>query len=74
MLALNILNQFFVYHREPWHDKDWRAASGLPLEDIWFQAADGAKLFALACGGGRIGRSLYGVTAMPATSSSGSTI
>ena len=45
MLRRNILDQFFVFHPERWHDKDWRAASGLPLEDIWFQAADGAKLF-----------------------------
>jgi uncharacterized protein len=41
----NILDQFFVFHPERWHDKDWRSASGLPLEDVWFQAADGAKLF-----------------------------
>jgi uncharacterized protein len=42
---MNILDQFFVYHPDPWRDKDWRAASGLPLEDIWFQATDGARLF-----------------------------
>ncbi|HEX3204260.1 MAG TPA: hypothetical protein VHQ67_05865, partial [Nitrospiraceae bacterium] len=45
MLRKNILDQFFVFHPHPWSDKDWRAASGLPLEDVWFQAADGAKLF-----------------------------
>ena len=45
MLPKNILDQFFVFHPERWHDKDWRAASGLPLEDVWFQAADGTKLF-----------------------------
>lgn len=45
MLSKNILDQFFVFHPERWHDKDWRAASGLPLEDVWFQAADGTKLF-----------------------------
>lgn len=45
MLPRNILDQFFVFHPERWHDKDWRAASGLPLEDVWFQAADGTKLF-----------------------------
>jgi uncharacterized protein len=45
MLRRNILDQFFVFHPERWHEKDWRAASGLPLEDVWFQAADGAKLF-----------------------------
>jgi fermentation-respiration switch protein FrsA (DUF1100 family) len=45
ILRKNILDQFFVFHPERWRDKDWRAASGLPLEDVWFQAADGAKLF-----------------------------
>ena len=42
---MNILDQFFVFHPDPWRNKDWRAASGLPLEDVWFQAADGTKLF-----------------------------
>lgn len=42
---MSILDQFFVFHPDPWQDKDWRAASGLPLEDVWFQAADGTKLF-----------------------------
>jgi pimeloyl-ACP methyl ester carboxylesterase len=42
---MSVLDQFFVFHPDPWQDKDWRAASGLPLEDIWFQAADGARLF-----------------------------
>jgi fermentation-respiration switch protein FrsA (DUF1100 family) len=42
---MNILDQFFVFHPERWHEKDWRAASGLPLEDVWFKAADGATLF-----------------------------
>ena len=45
MLSRSILDQFFVFHPERWHDKDWRAASGLPLEDVWFPAADGTKLF-----------------------------
>src|SRR5215813_1379118 len=42
---MSILDQFFVFHPDPWQDKDWRAASGLPLEDVWFSAADGTKLF-----------------------------
>lgn len=42
---MSVLDQFFVYHPDPWQDKDWRTVSGLPLEDVWFQAADGAKLF-----------------------------
>ena len=44
-VSINILDQFFVYHPEPWVDRDWKAASGLPLEDVWFQSADGTKLF-----------------------------
>jgi uncharacterized protein len=42
---MSLLDQFFVFHPDSWKDKDWRAASGLPLEDVWFQAADGTKLF-----------------------------
>ena len=42
---MTILDQFFVYHPEPWQDRDWARLSGLPLEDVWFQAADGARLF-----------------------------
>ena len=42
---MGILDQFFVYHPDPWKDQDWKARSGLPLEDVWFQAADGARLF-----------------------------
>ncbi len=42
---MSLLDRVFVYHPEPWVDKDWRAASGLPLEDIWFSSADGTKLF-----------------------------
>ena len=42
---MGILDQFFVYHPNPWKDQDWKARSGLPLEDVWFQAGDGARLF-----------------------------
>lgn len=42
---MNLLDQLFVYHPSPWQDKDWRALSRLPLEDVWFPAADGARLF-----------------------------
>lgn len=42
---ISILDQFFVYHPEPWEAGDWRSVSGLPLEDVWFQSADGIKLF-----------------------------
>lgn len=42
---MSILDQLFVYHPEPWQDRDWARLSGLPLEEVWFQAADGARLF-----------------------------
>lgn len=42
---MSLLDQFFVYHPDPWKDQDWKARSGLPLEDIWFQSSDGTKLF-----------------------------
>ena len=43
---MSILDQYFVYHPEPWQDRDWARLSGVPLEDVWFQAADGVRLFA----------------------------
>ncbi|HEY7533448.1 MAG TPA: alpha/beta hydrolase [Nitrospiraceae bacterium] len=42
---MSLLDQFFVYHPEPWKDLEWKARSGVPLEDIWFQSGDGTKLF-----------------------------
>jgi len=42
---MSLLDQFFVYHPDPWKEGDWSAAAGMPLEDVWFQAADGTKLF-----------------------------
>ena len=42
---MSLLDHFFVYHPEPWQDRDWARLSGLPLEDVWFQAPDGARLF-----------------------------
>lgn len=42
---MSLLDQFFVYHPDSWKDQDWKVRSGLPLEDVWFQAADGARLF-----------------------------
>ena len=42
---LSLLDQSVVYHPEPWQDQDWAGLSGLPLEDVWFQTADGARLF-----------------------------
>ncbi|TLY16233.1 MAG: alpha/beta hydrolase [Nitrospirae bacterium] len=42
---MSLLDQLFVYHPDPWQDRDWAKISGLPLEDVWFAAADGTKLF-----------------------------
>lgn len=42
---MSVLDQFFVYHPDPWQDRDWAILSRLPLEDIWFQSSDGTKLF-----------------------------
>ena len=36
---------FFVYHPSPWENRDWARLSGLPLEEVWFQASDGVRLF-----------------------------
>ena len=41
----NVLDQLFVYHPHPWIERDWARVSGLPLEEVWFQAEDGTKLF-----------------------------
>ena len=43
--SVGFLDQFFVYYPEPWQDRDWARLSGLPLEEVWFQAADGVRLF-----------------------------
>lgn len=42
---MSLLDRLFIYHPDPWQDRDWARASGLPLEDAWFQASDGTKLF-----------------------------
>ena len=42
---MSVLDQFFVYHPSPWEERDWSVAAGVPLEDIWFQSADGTQLF-----------------------------
>lgn len=42
---MSFLDQFFVYHPEPWQDRDWDGLSGLPLEEVWFQSGDGTRLF-----------------------------
>lgn len=42
---MSFLDAFLVYHPAPWEDRDWAKVSGIPLEEVWFQAADGTKLF-----------------------------
>ena len=42
---MSLLDQLFVYYPEPLEDRDWAKFSGLPLEDVCFQAADGERLF-----------------------------
>jgi fermentation-respiration switch protein FrsA (DUF1100 family) len=42
---MSLLDQFFVFHPYPWEDRDWAKLSALPLEEVWFPAADGEKLF-----------------------------
>ncbi len=42
---MSLLDQLFVYYPEPWQERDWARFSGLPLEDVWFQSADGVRLF-----------------------------
>tara|TARA_B100000315_G_scaffold45852_1_gene40650 strand:- start:3673 stop:4425 length:753 start_codon:yes stop_codon:yes gene_type:complete len=40
-----MLDQLFVYHPMSWSEQNWVSVSKLPLEDVWFQAADGTPLF-----------------------------
>jgi hypothetical protein len=42
---MSLLDQLFIFFPDSWKDQDWAARSGLPLEDVWFPAADGTKLF-----------------------------
>ena len=39
------LDQFLVYHPAPWVERDWARLSRLPLQEVWFEAADGTRLF-----------------------------
>jgi len=40
-----VLDQQVVYFPAPWEDRNWSEFSGLPLEDVWFRAEDGVRLF-----------------------------
>jgi uncharacterized protein len=41
----NLFDQFFVYHPEPWIERDWAKVSGLPLEEVWLSSEDGTRVF-----------------------------
>ena len=42
---MSLLDQSIRLSPEPWQDRDWAKFSGMPLEDVCFQAADGERLF-----------------------------
>ena len=42
---MGLLDQIFVFHPDPWEDRDWVQLSAMPLEEVWFPAKDGEKLF-----------------------------
>jgi len=42
---MGLLDQIFVFHPHPWEDRDWVQLSAMPLEEVWFPAKDGEKLF-----------------------------
>jgi uncharacterized protein len=35
----------FVFHPDPWIERDWARISRVPLEDVWFTSEDGTRLF-----------------------------
>src|SRR5574341_2499046 len=41
----DFFDQYLVYHPAPWVEQDWARAFRLPLEDVWFEAEDGTRLF-----------------------------
>ena len=40
-----MLDRQYVYFPAPWEERDWASLSGLPLEEVWFRAEDGTRLF-----------------------------
>lgn len=42
---MSLLDQIIIYHPHRWEERDWVRISGLPLEDVWFSAGDGTRLF-----------------------------
>src|SRR5690349_19890915 len=41
----NFLDRMFVFHPDPWIERDWARLIRVPLEDVWFAAEDGTRLF-----------------------------
>lgn len=39
-----MLDQRYVYYPAPWESRDWKALSGLPLEDVWLTTGDGVRI------------------------------
>lgn len=40
-----MFDERFLYFPSPWEEQDWKEVSQLPLEEVWFQAEDGVRLF-----------------------------
>ena len=41
----NFLDRLFVFHPDPWIERDWARISRVPLEDVWITSEDGTRLF-----------------------------
>ena len=41
----NFLDRLFVFHPDPWIERDWARIGRVPLEDVWFTSEDGTLLF-----------------------------
>ncbi len=41
----NFLDRLFVFHPDPWIERDWARIGRVPLEDVWFTSEDGTRLF-----------------------------
>jgi len=42
---MSVLDQLFVYHPDPWEDRDWAKWSGLPLEDVRSKPISKSQVF-----------------------------
>lgn len=42
---LDMLDHQYLYFPSPWEPRDWKAVSGLPLEDVWITTPDGVRIF-----------------------------